>query len=113
MKKLEILRRFRSLGRSATSFPTTTPEEFRVKTSIRRQLANSKRRIERRLDKTDLGGCSQPMMTARNIHYEIAPKTLKNAIYRLNEQLTSINFPWAWKVRGATRFQDMLIDREG
>jgi hypothetical protein len=75
MKKLEILRRFRSLGRNATSFPTTTPEEFRVKTSIRRQLANSKRRIERRLDKTDLRGCSQPMMTARNIHYEIAERT--------------------------------------
>src|SRR6516225_4829129 len=74
MTKLEILRRFRSLGRSATSFPTTTPEEFRVKTSIRRKLANSKRRIERRLDKSDLRGCSEPMMTARNIHYEIGER---------------------------------------
>src|SRR6516162_337903 len=75
MKKLEILRRFRSLGGSATSSPTTTPEEFRVKTSIRRQLANSKRRIERRLDKSDLRGCSEPMLTARNIHYEIGART--------------------------------------
>lgn len=75
MKKLEILRRFRRLGRSATSFPTTHPEEFRVKTIIRRKLANSKRRIERRLDKTDLRGCSQPMMTASNIHYEIAERS--------------------------------------
>src|SRR6516162_2964682 len=74
MKKLEILRRFRSLGRNTTSFSLTTPEEFRVKTSIRRQLANSKRRIERRLDKSDLRGCSGPMMTARNIHYEIGER---------------------------------------
>src|ERR1700724_4749174 len=75
MKKLEILRRFRSLGRSTTSFPTTRTEEFRVKTIIRRKLANSKRRIERRLDKSDLRGCSQPMMTASNIHYEIGDRT--------------------------------------
>jgi Transposase DDE domain group 1 len=46
-----------------------------VKASIRRKLAHSKRRIERRLDKKDLRGCSQPMMTASNIHYEIAGRT--------------------------------------
>jgi hypothetical protein len=46
-----------------------------VKTIIRRKLANSKRRILRRLDKSDLRGCSQPMMTASNIHYEIAKRT--------------------------------------
>ena len=45
-----------------------------MKTIIRRQLANSKRRIERRLDKSDLRGCSEPMMTARNIHYEIGER---------------------------------------
>jgi DDE family transposase len=88
MKKLEILRRFRSLRRSTTSFPTANTEEFRVKTIIRRKLANSKRRIqrrrklanskrriERRLDKADLRGCSRPMMTARNIHFEIAGRS--------------------------------------
>ncbi len=42
--------------------------------SIRGKLAQSKRRIDRRLDKTDLRGCSQPMMTAGNIHYEIAER---------------------------------------
>jgi hypothetical protein len=42
---------------------------------IRRQLANRKRRIQRRLDKTDLRGCDQPMLTARNIHYEIADRS--------------------------------------
>jgi hypothetical protein len=46
-----------------------------VKPSIRQKLANSKRRIERRLDKTDLRGCSEPMMTARNIHYEIGERS--------------------------------------
>lgn len=42
---------------------------------IRQQLNNRKRRIERRLDKTKLGGCEQPMFTARNIHYEIADRS--------------------------------------
>jgi Transposase DDE domain group 1 len=46
-----------------------------VKPSIRRKLANRKRRIQRRLDRKDLRGCSQPMMTARNLHYEIADRT--------------------------------------
>jgi hypothetical protein len=42
-----------------------------VNKSIRQKLANSKRRIRRRLDRTDLRGCSKPMMTASNIHHEI------------------------------------------
>jgi hypothetical protein len=42
---------------------------------IRQKLAHRKRRIERRLDKRDLRGCSQPMLTAQNIHYEIAGRT--------------------------------------
>jgi hypothetical protein len=46
-----------------------------VKINIRQKLANSKRRSQRRLDKTDLRGCAQPMMTASNIHYEIAERT--------------------------------------
>jgi hypothetical protein len=46
-----------------------------VKTTLRRKLANSKRRIERRLDPTDLRGCSQPMFTARNIHFEIGDRS--------------------------------------
>jgi len=46
-----------------------------VKAIIRQKLTNSKRRIQRRLDKTDLRGCSEPMMTASNIHYEIAERS--------------------------------------
>src|SRR6266404_4302808 len=50
-------------------------EGFRVNPSIRRKLARCKRRLERRLDKNDNRGCSEPMLTARTIHYEIAERT--------------------------------------
>ncbi len=46
-----------------------------MKPSIRRKLDNGKRRIQHRLDRTDLRGCSEPIMTACNIHYEIADRT--------------------------------------
>jgi len=46
-----------------------------VKAIIRRKLANSKRRIQRRLNKAKLGDCSKPMLTASNIHYEIAERS--------------------------------------
>jgi hypothetical protein len=45
-----------------------------VNTKIRQQLAQRKRRIERRLDKFNLQGFEQPMLTATNIHYEISDK---------------------------------------
>jgi hypothetical protein len=46
-----------------------------VKTKIRQQLANRKRRIQRRLDKANLAGSHRPVFTARDIHYEIANRT--------------------------------------
>jgi hypothetical protein len=46
-----------------------------VKKNIRQKLANRKRRIERRLDKSRLGDCSRPMFTASNIHYELGERT--------------------------------------
>jgi hypothetical protein len=46
-----------------------------VKTRIRQQLAEHKRRIQRRLDKADLHDCRFPMFTARDIHYDIADRT--------------------------------------
>jgi hypothetical protein len=49
-------------------------EGFRVNRIIRQKLANSKRRIDRRLDKTDVRGYEQPMFTASNIHYEIGDR---------------------------------------
>jgi len=45
-----------------------------VKAKIRQQWHRRQRRIERRLDKTKLGGCHQPMFTARNIHYEFSDR---------------------------------------
>lgn len=42
---------------------------------IRNRLAQSKRRIEQRLDKNDNRGCERPMLTASNIRYEIADRT--------------------------------------
>jgi hypothetical protein len=46
-----------------------------VKAIIRQKLTCSKRRILRRLDKTNVGGGDRPIMTASNIHYEIADRT--------------------------------------
>ena len=46
-----------------------------MNTMIRIRLAQSKRRIERRLDKNDNIGCQRPMITATNICYEIADRT--------------------------------------
>jgi hypothetical protein len=46
-----------------------------VKTKIRQQLANRKRRLARRLDKTNVPNCRRPMFTASAIHYEIADRT--------------------------------------
>jgi hypothetical protein len=46
-----------------------------VTPTVLAKLAESKRRIEQRLDKTDLSGSELPMLTASNIHYEIADRT--------------------------------------
>jgi Transposase DDE domain group 1 len=54
---------------------TNRLEGFRVKAILRRKLAHRQRQMQRRLDKNDLRGCSQPMVTASNIHYKIADRT--------------------------------------
>ena len=46
---------------------------------IRKQIERRKQRIARRLDKNDNRGCSRPIMTASNIHYEIADRTRATA----------------------------------
>ena len=46
---------------------------------IRKQIEQRKRRIARRLDKNDNRGCDRPIMTASNIHYEIADRTRATA----------------------------------
>jgi hypothetical protein len=49
-------------------------EGFRVNAKIRKKLARCKQRIQKRLDKSDLRGCSKPMFTASNIQYEISER---------------------------------------
>ena len=74
LKKLEILRHFRGSMCVTTTRIAPTVEGFRVNARVRQKLARRKRRIQKRLDKNDLRGCSQPMLTARNIHYEIGDR---------------------------------------
>jgi hypothetical protein len=50
-----------------------------VNTKIRKQIERRKRRIVQRLDKDDNRGCEWPMMTAANIHYEIAERARATA----------------------------------
>jgi hypothetical protein len=45
-----------------------------VNATVHQQLNRRQRRIERRLDPTNLQGCSEPMFTASNIHFEIADR---------------------------------------
>ena len=81
-----------SNGVSAIS-NTRGSKGFRVKANLRQKLTNSKRRIQRRLDKTDLRGGAPPIMTASNIHYEIADRCHASAsggigaIHRLARKL--------------------------
>jgi hypothetical protein len=46
-----------------------------VNVRIRNKIEQCKRRIEQRLDKNRNQGCDRPIMTASNIHYEIADRT--------------------------------------
>jgi hypothetical protein len=50
-----------------------------VNTRIRKQVEQRKQRIVRRLDRSDNRGCGRPIMTASNIHYEIADRTRATA----------------------------------
>jgi len=50
-----------------------------VNAKIRKQIQRRKRRIAARLDKFDNRGCERPIMTASNIHYEIADRTRATA----------------------------------
>lgn len=50
-----------------------------MKARIRKEIERRKGRIDRRLDKHDNRGCERPMMTAANIHYEIAERTRATA----------------------------------
>jgi hypothetical protein len=74
-ERLEILRRFPGFQELYRLSHPRPDEGFRVNLILRRWLNNCKRRIQRRLDKDDLRGCSRPMLTATNIHYEAGTRT--------------------------------------
>jgi hypothetical protein len=50
-----------------------------VSPNIRKKLEERKRRIALRLDRQDNRGCDRPIMTASNIHYEVADRTRATA----------------------------------
>src|SRR6202042_451375 len=51
-----------------------TRKGFRVKTKLRRQLAASQRKIQRRLDKTKFPKKSGPVLAGGNLRYEFAER---------------------------------------
>lgn len=53
--------------------------KVRKQLARRRQLSRRQRRIARRLDKRDLRGCERPVMTATNVRYEVAERTVATA----------------------------------
>src|SRR5512137_1347446 len=59
-------------------------EGFRVNAKIRRQLKARKQRIQKRLDKTKLGSAC-PVLSASNIHYELADRTRAISAGRMPE----------------------------
>jgi hypothetical protein len=74
MKKTRNPRVFWASERYRKYLSPQVTKGFRVNARIRKQLARRKRRIQKRPDKNDLGGCSQPMFTARNVQYEISER---------------------------------------
>jgi hypothetical protein len=46
-----------------------------VNATLRQRFVRCKRRVEQRLNKHDNSGCDRPMLTASNIHYELAERT--------------------------------------
>ena len=103
------------LGFHGVATVSTTPanEGFQVRKSIRQKLANSKRRIQRRLDKTNLRGCSKPILTASNLHYEIAERT-RRAIVQEGEWIINQRKrgPTSTARPGAGRRRCVVVNQE-
>jgi Transposase DDE domain group 1 len=74
-EKTRNLPGFLGFKRVMSNSSTRGQEGFRVNARISQRLYQSKRRLARRLDKTNIDGAEQPMYTASNIHYEIAGRT--------------------------------------
>jgi Transposase DDE domain group 1 len=74
-QKLEISRRFRHIGLTYTNPLSEPTRRFRVKTIPHRHHAAGKRKIHRRLDRPVTTPSPKPVITATNIHYDVAAKT--------------------------------------
>jgi hypothetical protein len=74
-EKLETSRRFRHIGLTFTILLTEAARRFRVKPIPHRHHAAGKRKIRRRLDRPVTAPSPEPVITASNIHYEVADKT--------------------------------------
>jgi hypothetical protein len=73
-KNLEISRSFRHIGSTYTDPLTRNQRRFRVKTIPHRHHAAGKRKIHQRLDRPVTTPSPNPVITATNIHYEVASK---------------------------------------
>jgi hypothetical protein len=73
-KKLENSPRIEAVSWSASRLHHHVTEGFRVNAKLRKRLAARRRRIAKRLDKTNLG-TETPVFSASNIHYELADRT--------------------------------------
>ena len=73
-EKCEILRCYPVFNQRGLFSHTRTTGGFQVNNILPRWLINYKRRMDRRLDKTNVRGCSQPMFTASNIHYDVSQR---------------------------------------
>ena len=80
---------------------------------IRKKLARRKKRIQKRLDKNDLRGCSKPMFTASNIQYEIGergrlvgPGLLADVVEDVQERVDICRLEAPAKIAGGGRIGD-------
>src|SRR5512135_860480 len=73
--KLEISRELRHSGLSEPIPRPQASRRFRVKPIPHRHHAAGKRKIRRRLDRPVTAPSPTPVLTARNIHYDVARKT--------------------------------------
>jgi Transposase DDE domain group 1 len=74
-EKLEISQRFRHIGSNTTDPVSEPARRFRVKTIPHRHHALGKRKIRLRLDRPVTAPSPEPVLTAANIHYDVADKT--------------------------------------
>src|SRR5262249_34224375 len=65
----------RPIGSTYTNPMTGATGRFRVKTTPHRHHAAGKRKIRRRLDRPITAPSPEPVITATNIHYDVAAKT--------------------------------------